>query len=317
MIVLDSHCDAPTMLADGADFGSYVEGGQVDYSRMQKGGVDASFFAIYTSNERSGESAALRALEMIAHLYDSLEENRDIVSLATTVDDIIKNKELGKISILLGMENGLPIQKDLSLLRLFYRMGVRYLTLTHNGDNEICDSAASPDGKWGGLSPFGIKVVSLMNQLGMMIDVSHISDAAFYDVIKYSSKPPIASHSCCRELCGHRRNMSDDMIRAIAQKGGVIQVNFYPPFLSDNYENEEITSATVANHIDHIVSLVGIDYVGIGTDFDGIEMTPNDLKDVSQLPNLFEELRKRGYSEEDIEKISGANFLRVMRENEQ
>lgn len=251
------------------------------------------------------------------------------------------------------MENGLPIQGSLALLRQFYRMGVRYMTLTHNTDNLICDSAAQGQ-RWGGLSPFGREVVAEMNRLGMIIDLAHASDKTFYDCIKYSKAPVVSTHSCCRALAKHRRNMTDDMIKCIAETGGVIQINFYPLFLSDEFAEtlehsgldpiaDEIEArfikdpASEANrrdwieiqqklaelkrpsykriidHIDHTVSIAGVDHVGIGSDFDGINVTPECLEDVSKMPVVFEEMRKRGYSESDIEKIAGLNFLRVMK----
>lgn len=227
------------------------------------------------------------------------------------------------------------------------------MTLTHNTDNLICDSAAQGQ-RWGGLSPFGREVVAEMNRLGMIIDLAHASDKTFYDCIKYSKAPVVSTHSCCRALAKHRRNMTDDMIKCIAETGGVIQINFYPLFLSDEFAEtlehsgldpiaDEIEArfikdpASEANrrdwieiqqklaelkrpsykriidHIDHAVSIAGVDHVGIGSDFDGINVTPEGLEDVSKMPVLFEEMRKRGYSESDIEKIAGLNFMRVMR----
>ena len=227
------------------------------------------------------------------------------------------------------------------------------MTLTHNTDNLICDSAAQGQ-RWGGLSPFGREVVAEMNRLGMIIDLAHASDKTFYDCIKYSKAPVVSTHSCCRALAKHRRNMTDDMIKCIAETGGVIQINFYPLFLSDEFAEtlehsgldpiaDEIEArfikdpASEANrrdwieiqqklaelkrpsykriidHIDHAVSIAGVDHVGIGSDFDGINVTPEGLEDVSKMPVVFEEMRKRGYSESDIEKIAGLNFMRVMR----
>lgn len=312
MFLLDSHCDAPSMLLKGADFSKIVRDGHVDYPRMKKGGVDASFFAIYTSNEISADEATRRALQMIAKVYDSVENNSDKVALATSVAEAKKNKRKGLISIFMGMENGAPIQKDLSLLRLFHRMGVRYMTLTHNGDNEICDSAATENKRWGGLSPFGVEVVKEMNRLGMLIDVSHISDMSFYDVLSHSEHPVVATHSCCRALCNHYRNMSDEMIEALAERGGVIQINFYPAFLDERYKEVLPSYKRIVDHIDHVVDLVGVEHVGLGSDFDGIEICPAGLEDVSKMQKIIIELRKRGYSEHQIDLIAGENFLRVM-----
>ena len=360
IILLDSHCDAPIMLMKGAEFGRKVEQGvvpgrfpvsHIDYSRMKKGGVSASFFAIYTSCSLQPDQATRRAMEMIARVHDSVERNSSKVALARTPAQIRRNARGGLISILMGMENGAPIQKDLSLLRMFHRMGVSYMTLTHSGSNEICDSCTSPEPVWNGVSPFGREVIAEMNRLGMLIDVSHISDAAFWDVIKYSKAPVAATHSCCRALSHHPRNMSDEMIVALAEKGGVIQINFYPSFLDMEYakkasalidaqeeaqdewlkdpSNPEVQARMqaaidalkavprpsykrIVDHIDHVVRLVGVKHVGIGSDFDGIEVCPDGLEDVSRMQKIIIELRKRGYSEYDIRQIAGANFLRVM-----
>lgn len=360
-LVLDSHCDAPCMLIKGANFSGRVPTGytpgnfplsQVDFPRMKEGGADASFFAVYTSNSLSPDAATRRALEMVAAIYDSVDRSQGLTALATTPEDAVANKKRGVISIFMGMENGAPIQKSLSLLRLFYRLGIRYMTLTHCGNNEICDSCSASEKRWGGLSPFGRDVVGEMNRIGMMVDVSHISDDSFWDCIKYSAAPVIASHSCCRALADVPRNLSDDMLKAVADNGGVTQVNFYPFFLDDSFtpEGKALTDAfddadyawrenpaspelqknlreaaerqagvrrvsykRVADHIDHAVEVAGIDSVGIGSDFDGINVAPEGLDDISKLPALTGELVRRGYSEEDIRKILGGNFLRVMK----
>lgn len=360
IFLLDSHCDAPLMLAKGADFGrpvpqGYVPGKfpvtHVDYARMKKGGVNGSFFAIYTSNFLSPDAATRRALELVALVYDSVERNADKAVLTTSPSQARRNARAGLISIFMGMENGAPIQKDLSLLRMFWRMGVTYMTLTHARSNEICDSCTSPEPRWHGVSPFGREVIAEMNRLGMMIDVSHISDESFWDVLKYSQAPVVATHSCCRALNDHPRNMTDEMIVALAEKGGVIQINFYPTFLDNAYGKkvsaladaaEEAQDAWLENpsdpelqarvkeayealnavpkpsykkivdHIDHAVKLVGVRHVGLGSDFDGIEMCPSGLEDISRMQKIIIELRKRGYSESDIRLIAGGNFLRVM-----
>ncbi len=360
MFVLDSHCDAPLMLAKGADFSKKVQQGytpgkfpitHIDFDRMKKGGVDGSFFAIYTSNSLSPDEATRRAFELVAKTYDSVESAPDMAALATTPAQARRNKKEGLISIFMGMENGAPIQKDLSLLRMFYRLGVRYMTLTHANHNEICDSCSPKEKRWGGVSPFGIEVINEMNHLGMLIDVSHISDDSFYDVLKYSRAPVAATHSCCRALSNHPRNMTDDMIKALAEKGGVIQINFYPAFLDQDYASkffpladafdevdklwnkdknnpelqQRLKEATerlndlkrpsytkVVDHIDHVVNLVGIKHVGLGSDFDGIEVGPEGLDDVTRMPKIIVELRKRGYTENEIKYIAGGNFLRLL-----
>jgi len=192
------------------------------------------------------------------------------------------------------------------------------MTLCHSRDNLICDSCASKVKRWHGLSPFGREVVAEMNRLGMLVDVSHVSDETFYDVLKYSSNPVVATHSCCRALADHPRNMTDDMIRALAEKGGVIQINFYPVFLDDSFHEEDMSTAPrpsykrIVDHIDHVVSLVGIEHVGIGSDFDGIDVAPDGMENISMMPKVFEEMRRRGYSENDIAKVASENFFNVL-----
>jgi len=269
--------------------------------------------------------------------------------MAFSAEDALRNRELGFGSVFIGMENGAPIQKDLSLLRLFYDMGIRYMTLCHAADNEICDSCASKDKRWNGLSPFGVEVIKEMNRLGMLIDVSHISDESFYDVLKYTTKPVVATHSCCRSIANHPRNLTDQMIVDLASNGGVIQINFYPPFLNSDYAKdfwplcdafeeaqdrfredpkkfekllqdaekamfalERPSFTEIADHIDHVVKLVGVKHVGIGSDFDGIEVTPVGMEGVDKLPVLTKELKSRGYSDDDVKLILGENFLRLL-----
>lgn len=355
MLVLDSHCDTPSQIMRLRDLSRDNAFGQVDFPKLRRGGVDASFFALYTPAEMEPDAATRFALEMIAGVHDAVAASPETVAMAYSPADIMANKARGLISILLGMENGSPIQKSLPLLREFYRLGVRYMTLTHNGDNAIAD-AASEGTHWHGLSPFGREVVAEMNRIGMLIDVAHVSDETFYDCIKYSTKPVVSTHSCCRALAGHRRNMTDDMIRTMADHGGVIQINFYPAFLSDSFavrldracaanpqwaeaektfigdpadpakrdawrracaEMERLERPGVreiVDHIDHAVKVGGIDHVGIGTDFDGIDVTPAGLPDVGCLPLVFEEMESRGYTTSEIEKVAGENFMRVLSE---
>ncbi|MFA7115957.1 MAG: dipeptidase [Bacteroidales bacterium] len=352
-IILDSHCDTPSMLMEGLSLGKKNSRGQVDFIRMKEGSVDASFFAIFTPNTLTPSKACERAIHMISKVYHQLDINKDKVSLAKSVDDIIKNKEDGRLSILLGMENALPIGKDLNMLYFFYDMGIRYLTLTHSGNNNVCDSCASKEKKWGGLSSFGKTVVQECNKLGILLDCSHISDDSFYDLIKYSEVPFAATHSCCRALCNQPRNLTDQMIIDLAKKGGVVQVNLYPGFLDDNFYTEEYdflldelenyqakyradlknevyknkyyslqkrladysapSYKRVIDHIDHIRDLVGCEYIGIGSDFDGISTAPEGLRDISQFSIIAGELKAQGYSEADIDGIMGGNFLRLIK----
>lgn len=347
--VLDSHCDTPLRLIEGSDLGKRLDKGHFDFIRMKEGGLDAVFFAIYTAGKLEPDAATRRALQLIAAVYDSVEANSDKVAIALDAEDALSNRDNKLMSVFLGMENGAPIQKDLSLLRLFYDMGIRYMTLCHSANNEICDSCAPKEKRWNGLSPFGIEVVKEMNRLGMLIDVSHISDEAFYDVLKYSDQPVVATHSCCRAIANHPRNLTDQMIIDLAANGGVVQINFYPPFLNSDYaekfwplcdafeEAEELykrdpvkneslynnaiekmfalkrpSYKEIADHIDHVVKLTGTDHVGLGSDFDGIEVTPEGMEGVDKLPLITEELKTRGYSDEDITKILGGNFLRLL-----
>jgi membrane dipeptidase len=277
-------------------------------------------------------------------------DHPDKFALASTPAEVEANFSKGLISMPMGMENGAPIEDDLANVEYFYNRGIRYITLSHGKDNKICDSSYDNSRTWGGLSPFGEEVVKEMNRLGIMVDVSHISDDAFYDVMKLTKAPVIASHSSCRAFTpGFERNMSDDMIKELAKNGGVIQINFGSGFLDSVYirrrdelrnirldyasqnnvaPNDSMVTAymnqyikdnpnystvqVVADHIDHVKNLVGIDYVGLGSDFDGVgDSLPDGLKDVSEYPNLIFELLKRGYTEDEIEKICYKNVWRV------
>lgn len=335
--VLDSHCDTPLMLLrHNSHIGQRLQTGHVDFPRMKEGGVNASFFAVYVSNQWEPDASTTQALSLLSRIFDTLEQESDTAALATTPAQARALKAQGKIAVFIGMENGSPIQEDLSLLRLFYRMGVRYLTLTHAGNNAICDSCSTVQKRWNGVSPFGRQVIAEMNRLGMLIDVAHISDQAFYDVLRYSTQPVVSTHSCCRALCDVPRNMTDAMIRDLAAQGGVIQVNFYPGFLDKDYADNvkpfldrfiedpspEATAALmsvprpsyerVVDHIDHIVQLVGPEHVGIGSDFDGIDMCPEGMEDISKMYRITEALCARGYTPQHIEGILGGNFLRIM-----
>ncbi len=353
MFLLDSHCDTPSQILRLRDLSLDNDYSHVDFPKLRRGGVDAAFFALYVpaSLDSDSDRAFEYAKMLLAGVKSSVKENPDKASFAVNEKQAYENKGKGLFSVFLGLENGAPIGDDLNRLKYFYDRGVRYVTLCHSSDNQICDSCASSVKKWGGLSPFGKELIKEMNRLGMVIDVSHISDDSFRDVLEYSKKPVVATHSCCRALCDHPRNMTDDMIRALAKKGGVIQINFYPVFLDSSFsaklteiaEKGESVEAEfiadpadsikraawnrvqdelqaldrpsyklIADHIDHVVKLVGIDYVGIGSDYDGIEVTPDGMEDISMMPKLFDELRARGYSENDLKKVAGENFFRVL-----
>lgn len=316
MFVLDSHCDTPTQIVRGRDLSKDNENAHIDIPKLKRGGVDAAFFALYIPARLSENAAYECALRQYEAVKDVVQSNPCSVAFALTEAQAHENKANGLFSVFLGLENGSPIGHSLERLQEFYDKGVRYMTLCHSKDNQICDSCAG-NRTWGGLSPFGREVVAEMNRLGMLIDMSHVSDDTFYDVLECSTSPVVATHSCCRALADHPRNMTDDMIKALAAKGGVIQINFYPVFLQDDYELESQSSVIpsytrIADHIDHVVELVGIDHVGIGSDFDGIEVAPDGLEDVSKMPVLFDELRRRGYSEDDLAKLASRNFFNVL-----
>ena len=351
MFVLDSHCDTPSQMLRGRNLSIDNELAHIDIPKLKRGGVDAVFFALYIPASLDEKAAYEHAIRLYDAVKVCVEANSDTLAFAVSEQEAYKNKDQGKISIFLGLENGSPIGYSLERLKEFYDMGVRYVTLCHSRDNQICDSCAG-NNTWSGLSPFGREVVAEMNRLGMLIDVSHISDQAFYDVLECSTKPVVATHSCCRALSDHPRNMTDDMIKALASKNGVVQINFYSIFLDARFNeilsasgiedrgaliesefiadpyNEEKRQAwhnvvrellelprpsytLIADHIDHVIKLVGIDHVGIGSDFDGIELPPTGMEDASMLPDLFDELRRRGYSEADLEKIASENFFNV------
>ena len=351
MQVFDSHVDTPSQLIRLRNLGIDNRHGHVDFPKLRRGGVGGSFFALYTPAEMTPDAATRYALEMISAVYDAVDDNPDYAALAFSPDEAAENAKNGLISVFIGMENGAPIQQSLSLLRTFYRLGVSYVTLTHNGDNAIADSAAEGT-HWHGLSPFGKQVVAEMNSLGMMVDLSHASDETFWDCIRLSRAPVIASHSCCRALCGHRRNLTDEMLQALGEKDGYVGINFCPAFLSDRFpssaednalleEGDRVEAAFIADpadperveawekmqerleaiwrpgirevvdHIDHAVSLIGIDRVGIGSDFDGILVPPAGLENVSRIGLVLDEMRRRGYGETEIAKIAGENLLQV------
>lgn len=362
-IIVDGHVDLPYRLSiknfrlERQYLGIPVSTteGDFDYERAKKGGLDAPFMSIYipSANQHRPDKGKALADTLINMIEGIAREIPGKFALARTPADIQANTAAGKISLPMGMENGAPIGDDLGNVKYFYDRGIRYITLTHGKDNQICDSSYDSTATWGGLSPFGEKVVAEMNQTGIMVDISHVSDNAFYDVMKVTRAPVIASHSSCRYFTpGFERNMSDDMIRALAKNGGVIQINFGASFLDSvarqndalrdsleailisknltsrdpeaqaiinqfSKEHKELYSdvARVADHIDHVVRLVGVDHVGIGSDYDGVgDSLPLGLKDVSTYPNLIAELLKRGYSAGDIEKICYKNVFRVWNE---
>ncbi len=352
--MLDGHIDVPYRLRSRPDDVSQAtEGGDFDYPRAVAGGLDAPFFSIYVpaEYEEKGGAKAL-ADELIDGVEALAARAPDKFRMARSVADVHAAFADRRIALLMGMENGSPVEGDLRNLDHFHGRGIRYITLCHSKDNHICDSSFDTRHTSKGLTPFGRDVVRRMNELGILIDVSHVSDDTFFQVLELSRVPVIASHSSCRHFTpGFERNMSDAMIRRLAERGGVIQINFGSSFLLDDIRRagEERRAALerwriehglapgapelrerarqwsrenpsrfadvkdVADHIDHVVRLVGVDHVGFGSDFDGVgDSLPTGLKDVSMYPNLLAELLRRGYSEPDLEKICSGNVLRVL-----
>ena len=359
-IVVDGHVDLPyrmkvggfTLKREVLDVSVRTPDGNFDYPRAKEGGLDAPFMSIYIPAANQAITGASKALadtlivmtERIAATFP------DKFAMAYSPADVRLNSAKGLISLPMGMENGAGIEDDLTNVAYFHRRGIRYITLTHGKDNLIGDASYDNTATYGGLSPFGEKVVAEMNRVGIMVDLSHVSDNTFRDALSVTKVPVIASHSSVRKFTpGFERNMSDELIQGLAKNGGVMMINFGGAFLDSAYtsgtaqvrehlvnwlaENklsrsdpraqqyiEEYTAkftpfptvARVADHFDHVVSLVGIDYVGLGSDYDGVgDSLPTGLKDVSMFPNLFSELLRRGYSKEDLEKISYKNVFRV------
>jgi membrane dipeptidase len=360
-IITDGHVDLPYRLKEekfvvepsNMNLIVSTEKGDFDYDRAKKGGLAAPFMSIYipASYQQQPDKGKALADSLINMVRGITENIPDKFAMANSVPEVEKNFKEGKISLPMGMENGAPIGFDIHNVQYFFDRGIRYITLTHGKDNQICDSSYDTMHTWHGLSKFGAEVVKEMNRVGIMIDISHVDDSTFYQVMRVTKAPCIASHSSCRYYTPtFKRNMSDDMIKKLGENGGVIQINFGSTFLDSvvarkNDENRKTLQAilaekkmkaddpkakpivdqfkadnpssyadvtTVANHIDHVVKLTGIDNVGIGSDFDGVgDSLPTGLKDVSQYPNLIYALLKLGYTESDIEKICSGNVFRV------
>ena len=328
---IDSHCDTPMYFKYDIDIGkdnsllkvnpnelgAEQETGFVNYAlkvdvpKMKKGMLDAVFMVAYLPQGERTPEASQQAVEKAANIINELkrqiEKNSAVVAQACTVADLKKNKAEGKKSIFIGIENGYALGKDINNVKRFADKGVKYITLSHNGDNDICDSNKG-NAEHNGLSEFGKEVVREMNRYGIIVDISHTSEKTSFDVLEISSYPVIASHSSVQALCDHPRNLSDELIKTIANKGGVVQVCLYHEFLK---KGGVASVKDAVDHIDHIVRLVGIDYAGIGSDFDGGGGIKG-LQNAGELPQITIELLRRGYSEEDIAKIWGGNLMRVM-----
>ncbi len=301
-LVWDSHCDTLIDIAAGSrTLGEKGSRGHLDLPRLQQGGVKVQIFAIYID----APPYLRRTLEFISAFYRELEENRGKLTLATSMAKIEEAAAQGEVAALLSIEGGEALEGGPAILPCLYRLGVRALGLTWNNRNQLADGIAEAR-TGGGLTSLGLETVAAMNRLGMVVDVSHLSPAGFWDVMEHSRHPVIASHSNARGLHDHPRNLDDEQIKALAARGGVIGINFAPQFLGPGARLE-----TVLDHIDYIARLAGCDCIGLGSDYDGIAATPGGLEDVSRLPNITRGLVARGYSDSDILKILGGNFARV------
>ena len=307
VLSLDSHCDTPMKFGTG-------EERLVTLPRMKDGHLDASIMVAYLPQgertEEAHEAASAKANRIITQIEEMVSAHATEAGLAYTPDDLYRLKQEGKKAIMMGIENGYAIGHDLSLLEHFRKRGIVYMTLCHNGDNDICDSARKSNNEHGGVSQFGADVIREMNRLGMMIDLSHASEKTFYDALDISQVPVVCSHSSCRNLCDHPRNLTDEQMKRLASKGGVMQVTFYEGFLR---QDAKASLMDAIEHINHAVNIMGIEHVGIGTDFDGDGGVPG-LAHAGELINLTRSLLRERYSEADLRLLWGENFLRVMRE---
>jgi membrane dipeptidase len=363
-IVIDTHDDVTsTILEDGFDLGKPDHETATDLAKMRAGGITAEFFAIYVDRSfydhptAMGGGAARRALDMIDITYQQIERHGELLELARSVEDIRRAKRDGKVAVLMGIEGGHAIENSLYALRDFYRLGVRYMTLTHTNNNDWADASGffvPPRPAHHGLTAFGEEVVREMQRIGMLVDVSHVSDETFDGVMRVARAPVIASHSSARALCDVPRNLTDDQLRALAKNGGVAMVNFFPGFLDPKYvaayrefnarHKAELAAlekkhlklsemhdamtkmgagdlprtplSVLVDHIEHIARVAGVDHVGLGSDFDGVPALPEGLSGMDGLPHITLELVKRGFSDQDVKKILGENLLRVMGEAE-
>lgn len=348
---IDGHNDAVQhIIYEHVDIANRLPDGMIDIPRLQQGGMHVPFFALWVPTYYKGSEAIRRTLDLRDAMQRVFDQHPDKIELASSARDIERIVAAKKIAAVLTVEGGHQIANDLAVLRMYRRMGILAMTLTHFRNNDWADSSTDKP-EHNGLTEYGKQVVREMNAIGMIVDVSHVSDKTFYDALQVTTKPVIASHSSCRSLSDVPRNMTDDMLRALAQNGGVVGVNFAASFLNqqdaeelkqkvsaqnaipaatgpalDELAAKEYAQDKVSYHvghatvndaakcIDHMVRIAGIDHVGIGSDFDGISLVPEGLEDVSKVPNLTAALLELGYSERDIKKIMGGNFLRVIRE---
>ena len=304
----------------GRDFGKDNPGVQVDFPKMLRGGVTGSFFALYIPAKLSNGEATEYAFTLLKELKRQVAANPDKAAFARNASEMARNASKGLVSVFLGLENGSALLGRQGVLQELYAEGVRYVTLCHSADNDICDSCTG-QGRWGGLSPLGRELIGEMNALGMTVDVAHTSNATVRDVLEISARPVAYTHGCCSSLCSHKRNLPDELIRGIASRGGVVCMSIFPCFLTDDfadYDDDNPDSRPmpelelVLDHIEHAVNVAGTEGVGIGTDYDGIEHTAKGLESIDKLPLIFDGLSKRGFRDDIIEKIASDNLLRVI-----
>ena len=318
VLTLDTHCDTPMFFHKGIDFAQRDPRILYDLHKMTEGRQDAVIMAAYLPQPKIGETFSQKVAfdvdgptQYADLIFDKIEDivrrNSQYLSIARTAADLYEDKRKGRKSIMFGIENGLALSHDLQNVRHFAQRGVVYITLCHNGDNDICDSARGCN-THGGVSRFGHDVIREMNDCGLMVDLSHAAEKSFYDALQASRTPVVCSHSNCRALCDHPRNLTDGQLRDIAECGGVVQITLYPGFLRTQ---GEATVMDAVRHLEHAIDIAGIDHVGIGTDFDG-DGGVRGMADASEMTNFTRLLMERNFSERDIEKIWGGNWIRVM-----
>jgi len=314
ILSIDTHTDTPMIFPGEFNIGK-KEGGKVNLPLMEEGRLDGVIMAAYIPQGKRDSDSLQKATDFAIERLNMVKKQEKLnptrMGIAYNPDDFHRLKDEGKKAIFLGVENGYAIGKDLDNINLFHKIGVCYITLCHNGDNDICDSARRSNNEWHGLSPFGKEVVRRMNDTGMIIDVSHAADSTFFDAIELSTKPIIASHSASRAICNHVRNLTDEQLKALAEKNGVCQVCMYKGFVNEDEDKASIDD--VIRHITHVVEIAGIDHVGIGSDFDGDGEVLGCMAE-NEMINITMRLIKEGYKEDDIRKMWGGNFLRVMSE---
>ena len=309
MVIVDTHCDTILRSMETGE-SLFKNGCHIDLERMKRYEGFVQFFAAFVSPSYCQAYAMKRAVQIIDKFYQQLDQYSDNMMLCCNYRQIEDALQSSKIAAVLSIEGGEALQGDLSALRMFYRLGVRSLCLTWNHRNEIADGVE--DGiSGGGLTPFGKDVIREMNRLGMIIDVSHLSEKGFWDVMELSEKPIIASHSNSKKVCSHKRNLTDEQIMALKDKGGVMGINLYSAFLTDD-GNASLND--IIRHIEHIAEIAGTDCIGLGADFDGIDKTPEDVRGVEDLYKIFNELLRLNYPQHTVDMIAGGNFLRVIKE---